>query len=193
MPHSPRWHAGKLWVLNSGAGELQVVDPKTGQRDTVARLPGYARAAWPFTPPCVRRTVENPRESGIRGHAYRGQRQGAAVRDLGRRAAAAVRRSNSWPSRPAARKSSRSKCCPESDGRRSSVSSRKPSTASLSYRRHETARRKARRWPQPIRIQDPIVGASPGSGRDPGGRRTKTTTIAQRRGTISQENRLLPR
>lgn len=43
MPHSPRWHAGKLWVLNSGEGELQVVDPKTGQRDTVARLPGYTR------------------------------------------------------------------------------------------------------------------------------------------------------
>ncbi|MDH3460893.1 MAG: TIGR03032 family protein [Burkholderiaceae bacterium] len=43
MPHSPRWHAGKLWVLNSGEGELQVVDPKTGARDTVARLPGYTR------------------------------------------------------------------------------------------------------------------------------------------------------
>ena len=43
MPHSPRWHAGKLWVLNSGEGEMQVVDRKTGQRDTVARLPGYTR------------------------------------------------------------------------------------------------------------------------------------------------------
>jgi len=43
MPHSPRWHAGKRCVLNSGEGELQVVDPKTGQRDTVAQLPGYTR------------------------------------------------------------------------------------------------------------------------------------------------------
>ncbi|MEF8754851.1 MAG: TIGR03032 family protein [Accumulibacter sp.] len=43
MPHSPRWHAGRLWVLDSGQGELQVVDPKTGQRDTVVRLPGYTR------------------------------------------------------------------------------------------------------------------------------------------------------
>ncbi|MEF8712690.1 MAG: TIGR03032 family protein [Accumulibacter sp.] len=43
MPHSPRWHAGRLWVLNSGEGELQVVDPKTGQRETVVRLPGYTR------------------------------------------------------------------------------------------------------------------------------------------------------
>lgn len=43
MSHSPRWHAGRLWVLTSGQGELQVVDPKTGQRDTVVRLPGYTR------------------------------------------------------------------------------------------------------------------------------------------------------
>jgi uncharacterized protein (TIGR03032 family) len=43
MPHSPRWHAGRLWVLDSGQGELQVVDPKTGQRETVVRLPGYTR------------------------------------------------------------------------------------------------------------------------------------------------------
>ena len=43
MPHSPRWHAGRLWVLNSGEGELQVVDPKTAQRETVVRLPGYTR------------------------------------------------------------------------------------------------------------------------------------------------------
>lgn len=26
MPHSPRWHNGKLWVLNSGAGEFGYVD-----------------------------------------------------------------------------------------------------------------------------------------------------------------------
>jgi outer membrane protein assembly factor BamB len=31
MPHSPRWHEGRLWVLNSGAGELWRVDPATGQ------------------------------------------------------------------------------------------------------------------------------------------------------------------
>ena len=43
MPHSPRWHAGRLWVLDSGLGALQVVDPKNGQRETVVRLPGYTR------------------------------------------------------------------------------------------------------------------------------------------------------
>ena len=30
-------------MLNSGQGELQAVDPKTGQRETVVRLPGYTR------------------------------------------------------------------------------------------------------------------------------------------------------
>jgi uncharacterized protein (TIGR03032 family) len=43
MPHSPRLHAGRLFVLNSGMGELQTVDERTGRRDTVARFPGYTR------------------------------------------------------------------------------------------------------------------------------------------------------
>lgn len=43
MPHSPRWHEGRLWVLNSGAGELLVIDPATGSSDVVCRLPGYLR------------------------------------------------------------------------------------------------------------------------------------------------------
>ncbi len=43
MPHSPRVHDGKLWVLHSGAGNLEIVDPRTGQRDVVAKMPGYTR------------------------------------------------------------------------------------------------------------------------------------------------------
>ena len=43
MPHSPRLHDGRLWVLDSGRGRLCVVDRKTGQVDTVAALPGYTR------------------------------------------------------------------------------------------------------------------------------------------------------
>jgi len=43
MPHSPRWHDGRLWVLNSGAGELLVVDPQTGRAEVVCELPGYLR------------------------------------------------------------------------------------------------------------------------------------------------------
>jgi uncharacterized protein (TIGR03032 family) len=43
MPHSPRLHAGRLWVLDSGRAELQTVDPANGQRTTVERFPGYPR------------------------------------------------------------------------------------------------------------------------------------------------------
>lgn len=43
MPHSPRWHDGRLWVLNSGAGEILTVDPSNGSSEVVCRLPGYLR------------------------------------------------------------------------------------------------------------------------------------------------------
>ena len=43
MPHSPRWYDGRLWVLNSGAGELLLVDPSTGQSEVVCEMPGYLR------------------------------------------------------------------------------------------------------------------------------------------------------
>jgi uncharacterized protein (TIGR03032 family) len=43
MPHSPRLHDGRLWLLNSGAGELGVVDPQSGRFDVIAFCPGYAR------------------------------------------------------------------------------------------------------------------------------------------------------
>jgi uncharacterized protein (TIGR03032 family) len=51
MPHSPRWHDGRLWVLESGTGRLQTVSLETGERTTVAELPGFARGlafAGPF-------------------------------------------------------------------------------------------------------------------------------------------------
>ncbi|HET6633052.1 MAG TPA: TIGR03032 family protein [Rhodanobacteraceae bacterium] len=43
MPHSPRWYDGKLWVLESGRGALVTVNPKTGERTDVARVPGFCR------------------------------------------------------------------------------------------------------------------------------------------------------
>lgn len=43
MPHSPRWHDGRLWVLESGRGELCVVDLERGTSETVAELPGFTR------------------------------------------------------------------------------------------------------------------------------------------------------
>lgn len=43
MPHSPRLYGGRLWVLNSGCGELATVDVKTGRLQVVASFPGYTR------------------------------------------------------------------------------------------------------------------------------------------------------
>lgn len=43
MPHSPRWHDGKLWVLESGTGRLALVDRSAGTRLAVAEVPGFAR------------------------------------------------------------------------------------------------------------------------------------------------------
>ena len=43
MPHSPRIAAGKLYVLNSGHGQLEIIDTNRGTRDAICRLPGYAR------------------------------------------------------------------------------------------------------------------------------------------------------
>lgn len=43
MPHSPRWHQDRLWVLESGKGSLASVDPQTGKIETVVSLPGFTR------------------------------------------------------------------------------------------------------------------------------------------------------
>ena len=43
MPHSPRWHHGKLWVLESGVGGLLLVDPASGKTEMVATLAGFTR------------------------------------------------------------------------------------------------------------------------------------------------------
>ena len=43
MPHSPRWHDGTLYVLNSGAGEFGRVDLASGKFEPICFCPGYAR------------------------------------------------------------------------------------------------------------------------------------------------------
>ncbi len=45
MPHSPRVHDGRLWLLDSGRGRLVTVDPALGNCEMVAELPGYVRGA----------------------------------------------------------------------------------------------------------------------------------------------------
>lgn len=43
MPHSPRWHDGRLWVLESGAGGFGFIDPATYRYERIAELPGFTR------------------------------------------------------------------------------------------------------------------------------------------------------
>ncbi|MGK7910191.1 MAG: TIGR03032 family protein [Synechococcus sp.] len=48
MPHSPRWYRDRLWVLNSGQGELGYVDLDSGTFEPVVFCPGFLRglAFW---------------------------------------------------------------------------------------------------------------------------------------------------
>jgi uncharacterized protein (TIGR03032 family) len=43
MPHSPRVHYHRVWLLNSGEGQLVEVDTTSGSLTTIAELPGYTR------------------------------------------------------------------------------------------------------------------------------------------------------
>jgi uncharacterized protein (TIGR03032 family) len=43
MPHSPRWHDGMLWFLDSGKGQLCVIQPGDSNATVVTELPGYLR------------------------------------------------------------------------------------------------------------------------------------------------------
>ena len=43
MPHSPRWHGGRLWLCESGSGTLGYVDASTGRYEAVAAVPGFTR------------------------------------------------------------------------------------------------------------------------------------------------------
>jgi len=43
MPHSPRYHDGKIYVCESGHGVVWCVDPENGTRKQVVKLPGFLR------------------------------------------------------------------------------------------------------------------------------------------------------
>ena len=43
MPHSPRLHDGRVWLLNSGTGELGFLDRSHHKFEPIAFCPGYAR------------------------------------------------------------------------------------------------------------------------------------------------------
>jgi uncharacterized protein (TIGR03032 family) len=51
MPHSPRWHDGRLWLLESGNGAFGTVDLESGRFEEITRVPGFTRGlgfAGPF-------------------------------------------------------------------------------------------------------------------------------------------------
>lgn len=48
MPHSPRLHNGRLYVLNSGTGEFGIIDTANGNFEPIAFCPGYARGLTIF-------------------------------------------------------------------------------------------------------------------------------------------------
>jgi len=64
MPHSPRWHQERLWVLESGSGGIGVVDPATGRYDEVAQLPGFTRGLS-FCGPLAFIGLSQVRESAV--------------------------------------------------------------------------------------------------------------------------------
>lgn len=62
MPHSPRWHNGKLWVLESGRGQLCEVDPQSGKLTVITTIKGFTRGLE-FVGPLAFIGVSQVRES----------------------------------------------------------------------------------------------------------------------------------
>ena len=69
MPHSPRLHDGRLWLLESGTGHLGTVDRGTGAFAPVTFCPGYLRGlafAGDFAVVGLSKCRENRTFSGLR-------------------------------------------------------------------------------------------------------------------------------
>jgi tetratricopeptide (TPR) repeat protein len=46
MPHSPRWHKGRLWFLESGRGAICQYDPATKKVREIGKVPGFTRGLY---------------------------------------------------------------------------------------------------------------------------------------------------
>jgi uncharacterized protein (TIGR03032 family) len=66
MPHSPRWYRDRLWVLNSGTGELGHVDLASGRFVPIAFCPGYLRGLT-FQGDYAVTTLSKPRHASFQG------------------------------------------------------------------------------------------------------------------------------
>jgi uncharacterized protein (TIGR03032 family) len=87
MPHSPRWHDGRLYVLESGTGQLALVEGASGRRQRVAELPGFARGLALSGPYAFVGLSKIRPTSAMDGVPLAGRREelkcGVAVVDLG--------------------------------------------------------------------------------------------------------------
>ena len=64
MPHSPRWHNGRLWLLESGEGTMGTVDLVTGKYEAIAQFPGFTRG-MSFLGPLAFVGLSQVRESAV--------------------------------------------------------------------------------------------------------------------------------
>ena len=64
MPHSPRWHNDKLWLLESGEGSIGTVDLSTGSYEAIAQFPGFTRGLS-FLGPLAFVGLSQVRESAV--------------------------------------------------------------------------------------------------------------------------------
>jgi uncharacterized protein (TIGR03032 family) len=87
MPHSPRCYAGRLWVLDSGKGHLNLVDPQSGHIETVTDMPGFTRGlslTGPYAFVGLSRIRETSTFGGLPLESQREElRCGVGVIDLG--------------------------------------------------------------------------------------------------------------
>ena len=128
MPHSPRWHDGRLWVLESGRGKLAVVDPATGTREDVAEVPGFARGLT-FVGRYALVGLSHVREHTFDGLPLTQRpHRTAAVRRVDRRHRSPARSPATSRSPGSCRRSSRSRCCRDSATRSWSNRARRSAT-----------------------------------------------------------------
>jgi uncharacterized protein (TIGR03032 family) len=64
MPHSPRFHNGQLWVLESGNGGVGNIEESTGKYREICRLPGFTRGL-DFAGPYAFVGLSQVRESAV--------------------------------------------------------------------------------------------------------------------------------
>jgi uncharacterized protein (TIGR03032 family) len=64
MPHSPRWYADRLWLLESGDGSFGYVDLAAGHYEPIVKLPGFTRGLS-FLGPLAFIGLSQVRESAV--------------------------------------------------------------------------------------------------------------------------------